>query len=789
MKKKVLSGIMAGVFCLSSTALAGVSPIDYGPNTSKYFPHATDLEYVANPGFRAFPGEVIKKHNAIYTFMLAEGDGVSEIDAKKHFIVLDEFDMQDGSGKKEYLVMTYEGYGVQKFDEDPTYGKFDPTRPENIGYRLNSPDGTFTTDPQKKVGTEDFGARVSHSLMSDEGWVSEPYLGDPWSVYGEDGNAGFTLPKKIRSYINTKHVWTNDGYLGNQEPYTFTAGITLPSYAEMEKYWGIYGLKDGTQGVTLDGGKSAGLTYGTDGNAWGYDVGETSAWLLRTTMTENDKADTTKKAVCLAAVPFKDGETFPWGDQYANHKKTIRPVFCLTEDFFKNVKLNVSTGIYNDDISYNANGENTFKSGLATGPAVREILRKYNSEADLINLGYNQNEINLIVPGLENQQWSRWDSLNSVHNTDPDYTFQLADSDKTFVLLDEDKDTHQMFVITYDTYGTRQYYTGSTKENPVYMDYSQDGKIYKWLENEFLTDGNTNGDVTYKLPDGIINHLALSTWYSEPGTPWDDKYKYTQKAEAKISLLSETEWKRYNSFLGARDNFGNDDPSRPDLSGWFIRTAPIFNAGSNTGYVRSTGVGNEASQGKLYPVGAVARWWYHSSLLVRPCFFLDNEFAVSEKLNTETLGARVKEYIRKYYTRDQFKALTFADGTSYSEDDINNIFGKPIEVTKIEFQDENGDALTALTGGAKVKVVYTVNNNGESAKSMTAIIACYDKTAGTMKAAGCSDAASIAGGSQNQTVTAIMQLPDDVSNLRMSAYLWDSLNGMTPIEPTQAFEV
>ena len=44
MKKRVLSGIMAAVFCLSSTAFAGVSPIDNGIGTSKYFPHANHGE-------------------------------------------------------------------------------------------------------------------------------------------------------------------------------------------------------------------------------------------------------------------------------------------------------------------------------------------------------------------------------------------------------------------------------------------------------------------------------------------------------------------------------------------------------------------------------------------------------------------------------------------------------------------------------------------------------------------------------------------------------------------------
>ena len=55
MKKRALSGIMAGLICLSSTAFAGVSPVDRGADTSKYFPNATDLEYVAKPEFRAYP--------------------------------------------------------------------------------------------------------------------------------------------------------------------------------------------------------------------------------------------------------------------------------------------------------------------------------------------------------------------------------------------------------------------------------------------------------------------------------------------------------------------------------------------------------------------------------------------------------------------------------------------------------------------------------------------------------------------------------------------------------------
>ena len=87
MKKKILSGAVAGAVFLStvSQVFAGVSPIDYGADTSVYFDNAQDLEYVAAPEFREFPGEQIQKHDSAYTFMLAEGEGVTPNDAKKHY--------------------------------------------------------------------------------------------------------------------------------------------------------------------------------------------------------------------------------------------------------------------------------------------------------------------------------------------------------------------------------------------------------------------------------------------------------------------------------------------------------------------------------------------------------------------------------------------------------------------------------------------------------------------------------------------------------------------------------
>lgn len=271
---------------------------------------------------------------------------------------------------------------------------------------------------------------------------------------------------------------------------------------------------------------------------------------------------------------------------------------------------------------------------------------------------------------------------------------------KDFVLLDKDSDGNY-FVTSADMYGRYKYYeddgdtTFGAKQTLVTATQEEDStwtiddstaktfisdqkitdwmysttnekSIGYWLNNGFLTDGNTTAGVNYKLPAEIQSHLVSKTWDVESIKPLrnvktndvtpvieaaSDVMKladlrgltmdgYTT-APAKVSLLSYSEYVEYWEKLGYSE-LPSDAATGGGIwqNGILFRTPALRVENAATGYVMSRGVAgivgldrstaNTRSQlGILaFRTNTTSKFYY-----VRPVFWLDKDFFVKEEAN------------------------------------------------------------------------------------------------------------------------------------------------------------
>lgn len=189
-------------------------------------------------------------------------------------------DSGDDSNSK-FFVLSMDSYGTKAFDSDNTQ-RFDTTDSNNIAYWLNN---DFKT------------------------------LGN---------GTGNILPEGILNHINTQHIWlTEAGHPNGNCPYDYdvVAGIALMSQTELIQYHPKFGLRDDIPGA-----------------------GTTSAagWLLRT--ARGLQVDTGNYLLVVRTDDHSSdglGNTHQTTAVYAGYH--VRPTFYLNRDFFKNVKLDLST--------------------------------------------------------------------------------------------------------------------------------------------------------------------------------------------------------------------------------------------------------------------------------------------------------------------------------------------------------------------------------------------------------------------------------------------------------------
>lgn len=324
---------------------------------------------------------------------------------------------------------------------------------------------------------------------------------------------------------------------------------------------------------------------------------------------------------------------------------------------------------------------------------------------------------------------------NSVSVSPEENCFQIAGSDRTFVLLEDNaEDTNSAFyVITRDKYGSRYFdtapgagqpYDASTNpQSGQKFDPASKTNIAYWLNNDFLTDGNTQGNSggsLTKLPQQIIDHINTNhVWRTECGDSMTNCSEALVGAKyydvtCGVSLMSLYEFQKYAGKFGAMDGFrSNVESGNGSWEGWWLRTC-----GRD---------GRQIMRHNNNVPGSISTWnngaSSYNDLGVRPQFWLSKSFFKTVKLNLDSLGANVIEAIKRSYTRADLSSA------GYTLDDLDYIFGasaeEPIDVagpvniaknTPIENYQNNTPPENCFKVGDNTFILLDDDKNSESSR-------------------------------------------------------------------------
>ena len=236
-------------------------------------------------------------------------------------------------------------------------------------------------------------------------------------------------------------------------------------------------------------------------------------------------------------------------------------------------------------------------------------------------------------PNTNTNNSSDWQGLSKSPNAD--YIFKPADG-QSFTLLDTtNASTDGLFVIANNGYG-RVLVGNNGKFDPSNSD-SLASKLASLAETGSWSADWYGNAKTFSLPTSIKNNLKEHSWLTDAGhadsaTPAD--YIYS----GKLSVLSYTEWMQYKSIIGYRlsANAGAD--------WWTLRTGSASGAGTMHVIWQQADVSNS---------GRVMNQPMNRLPDIRPCFYLDKDYFLNNKIDVESAGSVVKEYIRSNYTKEE----------------------------------------------------------------------------------------------------------------------------------------
>lgn len=218
--------------------------------------------------------------------------------------------------------------------------------------------------------------------------------------------------------------------------------------------------------------------------------------------------------------------------------------------------------------------------------------------------------------------------------------FRVMGTDMEFILLDTSENQESKFLIMAKSYFPKRAYGKNQRFDP-----EDPGNIAYFLNNEFLEEGIKDSFTRklYKLPHEIVNSIDKNhVWETEAGKATGNcPESYTFKAG--VSLISQTEYLKYQSKIGMIDEFSNLKDS-PTFVGWWTRT------GSDT----SEMVCIRPVTGKTQTYGWTSG---DAGLNFRPLFWVDIDFFKNVKIDIETAGENVKAEIKKYYSVNELKNL------------------------------------------------------------------------------------------------------------------------------------
>lgn len=204
-----------------------------------------------------------------------------------------------------------------------------------------------------------------------------------------------------------------------------------------------------------------------------------------------------------------------------------------------------------------------------------------------------------------------------------------------FILLDEfDNEASAYYVMAEGTYGEKEF---DTAGNAVF-DVQSENNIGYFLNNSFITDGN-NGR---KLPDSIIENIDRNhVWWTEAGmTDGDCEEDYS--VTCGINLISMSESVKYQSVFGCA-------PDGADGSWWLRTQRGRGGVADNILCITGTESGTEHKR--------MSDSVCTDKKLLRPVFYLGNEFFKKVKLDISDTGVNIKELLKSKYTKAELEGL------------------------------------------------------------------------------------------------------------------------------------
>jgi len=278
-------------------------------------------------------------------------------------------------------------------------------------------------------------------------------------------------------------------------------------------------------------------------------------------------------------------------------------------------------------------------------------------------------------------------------------TYYVNVAGENIIILDEYNDS--FYAITDGFKGWHNF--GNSKE--IYFKPDDSSNIGYYLNNDFLNESNAN-----HLSAAIQQYIPTHKWWVEPG---DDAERYPYSFNAKVGLLSQSEYGKYLDRIGWGPHGATGD--------WWLRNSKPYSADKQINVVivnldpnklGHTGGGRDAA----------------SSCLVRPTFYLTDDIFLEEKANVEKMGSGIKEMFVERYSNPEDMAKLEA---LYTTEELTEIgFEIVPEQTGTATISKSGEVLLELALSGTEADSYTYQwYNASSAEGPFSPI--YKETAST----------------------------------------------------------
>lgn len=676
----------------------------------------------------------------------------------REFVLLDTF---TENGVRSYFVIANDAYGKRAIDVD-------------AGWDLKG-DNNFTPDDRK----QSYPMEKKHMAY----WLNSSEEGGFLNDASEQ-----TLPTGIKAYIDMNRRWKTEASAERPNDYCFTAGVTLLSAREYQKY-------------------AEKIGYADLGDNW---------WLRTGYKGENAKNMYFKYGSAI------EGEIERNIGKYENF---VRPVFYLKDDFFRNVKLTFDVNTLGDNIkamlvgnyteqelkaagysdeeldllydrvtvkkptvssvSISGTGDTTtymtasavcdeltaatnfqwqvstdgknFANITAAPGAATDTLYVNNKIASVGTRGNPQNTAyynvtryvrvqvtpvsadGIIGDSVYSEPFKMPEALGPVsyrtstlaadmpEKASEDDIFTIGD--KKFILLDRNENG-EFFVFAADSYGNSVFDANNGQI------YTTDADIGKYVVTTAFET----------LPAAVGRHAVEKVWRTEGGNI-NGTAPEDSAVTAKAALISFTELEKYAAKIGMKDVSGVWSTRSPD--GHYMTNN---DAGAKNPIIVLNANGTTGGYASTY------------GMVVRPALYLDKDFFIDAKITPSAIGKNVREAMLQAYTVEELKSI-------YTIEELDKYFG----VGSLSLENAR---LTAVTGNDK-EIEVSVRSWLENDEDVILIAAVYDGETLHMKGAASKAFKAAAGEVSLQNITVSNSNPAE--NDIITVMVWKGWEQMTPM--------